>query len=81
MTRYKELRRLERSIENSDRSELEWAAGWCRSRLPFAKLKQQQKHWRALLQKVEAKIAEIQDRAPPSNKSINSTTAANRGTD
>jgi len=45
MTRYKELRRMERAIEDADRADLEWALNWARVRKSMAKRKDHLKTW------------------------------------
>jgi hypothetical protein len=52
MTRFKELRRIEDAIEHKNRTELQWALGYCRMRLGIASRKEHEKHWR----KIEAKV-------------------------
>jgi hypothetical protein len=40
MTRFKELRRIERAIENRDQVELDGAAKYCQLRLSYVRTKQ-----------------------------------------
>jgi len=40
MTRFKELRRIERAVENLDATGLEWSAQYCRLSLSFIRTKQ-----------------------------------------
>jgi hypothetical protein len=54
MTRVKELRRIERAIENKDVADLEWAASYCRMRIDLAEMKQHEKTWSQILRRVEA---------------------------
>ena len=55
MTRFKELRRIERAIEHRDQPELRWAAEYCRLRLQQTNLtKQGWSYWRKIAKRVEA---------------------------
>jgi hypothetical protein len=54
VTRFKELRRIERAIEHRDQTELRWAADYCRMRLQFAVTKQGQSRWRQIAKRVKA---------------------------
>lgn len=60
MTRYKELRRLERAIEHKNEEELKWASWWCEMRLSMATMKHHQNHWRKLKERVDTAIAELE---------------------
>ena len=59
MTRYKELRRLERAIQYKHEEDLKRASGWCERRLSMAIMKHHQKHWRKLKKRVYAAIEEL----------------------
>jgi hypothetical protein len=63
MTRFKELRRIERAIKNRDPTELRWAAEYCRWRLSFSTTKQGDAYWRRIEKRVVAALDEI-DRFP-----------------
>lgn len=53
MSRFKEGRRIAAAIEAKNRKELEWAEGYCRSRLSLASRKDHIKHWQALLRRID----------------------------
>lgn len=61
MTRFKELRRIERAIEERNKSELEWAQGYARMRVETASMKQHLKSWRKHLNDIEAALEEISE--------------------
>jgi hypothetical protein len=52
MTRFKELRRIEAAIEHKNKSDLEWALGYCKIRLQTAPRKDHQQHWRKIEKEV-----------------------------
>jgi hypothetical protein len=52
MTRFKELRRIERAIEHQDVSELQWAQSYCEDRIRWTTLKRGQDKWRRLLKRI-----------------------------
>jgi len=56
MTRFKELRRIEKAIENKDIAELQWSLSYCKMRLQIATMKQHVKHWTERLNKVQAAL-------------------------
>ena len=58
MTRFKELRRIERAIEHRDQVDLRWAAAYCQMRLQFARTKQGTSRWRQLEKRVLAVLDE-----------------------
>ncbi len=57
MTKFKELRRIQRAIENQDVMDLEWAANYCRTRIKIATKKDHAKYWRNILRDVESAIS------------------------
>ena len=68
MTRYKELRRLERAIDDKNEHELQWALSWCKSRLSrvttehhmsSAMKKHHKKHWMRLIERVRSTLDEM----------------------
>jgi hypothetical protein len=61
MTRFKELRRIERAIENRDRPDLEWAAQYCRLRLSVTRTKQGAL-WRCLEKRVQDALEQIESK-------------------
>jgi len=56
MSRFKELERIERAIDNGVESELHWAVGYCELRLEMAQMKQHETTWRGLLARVRKKM-------------------------
>lgn len=62
MTRFKELRRIERAIENHDRMDLEWAAQYCRLRLTLLRTKQSDSMWRRIEKRVSEALQQIDSR-------------------
>ena len=58
MTRFKELKRIESAIKHKDKKEILWALDYCKSRLQFAKMKSQVKHWTKLVDKLKSEINE-----------------------
>jgi hypothetical protein len=62
MTRFKELRRIERAIENLDATDLEWSAQYCRLRLSFIRTKQGGALWRRLAKQVEDALKQIKSK-------------------
>lgn len=58
MTRFKEMRRIERAIENRDANDLKWARAYCEDRLRWIKLKRGEDRWRRLLKRIMAAQAE-----------------------
>ncbi len=57
MTRFKELRRIQKAIQNKDIKELQWARSYCRMRLKIVALKQHEKTWKKRLEDVQAALA------------------------
>jgi hypothetical protein len=62
VTRFKELRRIERAIENLDPTDLEWSAQYCRLRLSFVRSKQGGALWRRLARQVEDALEQIKSK-------------------
>jgi hypothetical protein len=61
MTRFKELRRIERAIQNLDRTDLEWSAQYCRMRLSLIRTnKQGGAVWRRLAEQVDEALKQIE---------------------
>ena len=52
MTRFKELRRIERAIEHRDANDLAWARAYCENRIRSANVKRAADWWRRLLKQV-----------------------------
>jgi len=52
VTRFKELRRIERAIEHRDQVDLEWASEYCRLRLSLARAKESEAFWRRIRKRV-----------------------------
>jgi len=63
VTRFKELRRIERAIENLDATGLEWSAQYCRLRLSFIRTKQGGALWRRLAKQVEDALKQIKSKS------------------
>lgn len=61
MTRFKELRRLERAIKDMNEDELRWASEWCNQGFSSSTMKHHQKHWRKLKKRVDTAISELND--------------------
>jgi hypothetical protein len=53
MTRFKELRRIQRAMRDGDTADLLWALLYCRSRLMISTDKRSAKHWSELSNKVQ----------------------------
>ena len=62
MTRFKELRRIERAIENRDRVDLEWAAQYCQLRLTLLRSKQSDSAWRRVEKRVRKALQQIESK-------------------
>ena len=58
MTRFKELRRIERAIQHRDATELRWAQAYCEGRIRWANIKRAQDDWRRLLKRIVKAQAE-----------------------
>jgi hypothetical protein len=56
MTRFKELRRIERAIEDRDQAELRWAAEYCQDRLRVTRTKDGASRWRKIEKCVRATL-------------------------
>ncbi len=52
MTRFNELKRIERAIKNSDKEELEWSLHYAKMRISIATTKEHIKYWRKVSNKV-----------------------------
>jgi len=52
MTRFQELRRIERAIEHRDANELKWAQAYCEDRIRWATIKRAQDEWRRRLKQI-----------------------------
>jgi hypothetical protein len=52
MTRFKELRRIERAIEHRDANDLRWARAYCEDCISWTSLKRGQDKWRRLLKQI-----------------------------
>jgi hypothetical protein len=58
MTRFKELRRIERAIEHRDTNDLRWAQAYCEVRIRLTEVKRAQGYWRRLLKQITEALAE-----------------------
>jgi hypothetical protein len=56
MSRFPELRRIESAIDSGNERELRWALAYCESRLSVSSMRQHQKHWHAMIAKVQAAL-------------------------
>lgn len=61
MSRFHELRRIEKAIEKKDDHELRWAVADCESRLAISTLREHQKHWQALIARVQSALDTVSD--------------------
>jgi len=61
MTRFKELKRIEAAIKQRNKSELEWALGYCKMRLSITQRKDHEKHWRRIEAEVRKAVAREQE--------------------
>jgi hypothetical protein len=59
MTRFAELRRIEKAIELKNERDLCWAIDYCETRLEHATLREHEKHWRGLLDKARAALDDV----------------------
>jgi len=59
MTRFEELRRIQRAIEHKDQSDLRWALEYCEMRLSIATTKHTTSHWRKIARQVRATLNEL----------------------
>ena len=62
VTRFKELRRIERAIENLDRVDLEWAAQYCQLRLTLVRREQHGAMWRRIEKRVREALQQIESK-------------------
>ena len=58
MTRFKELRRIERAIEHRDQADLRWALGYCQLRLRMTRTKQSASHWKNIEKRVQNALSQ-----------------------
>jgi len=58
MTRFNELRRIQRAIEHKDKADLRWALKYCAMRLRLATRKHHTSHWRKIAKQVRAGLDE-----------------------
>ena len=56
MPRLPELRRIESAIDTRDERGLRWAIAYCESRLSISTMRQHQRHWQALIARVQAAL-------------------------
>ena len=60
MTRFKELRRVERAIEHNSKSELLWALNYCRMRYNDSKMKNGKKYWHQFIRRIEKDLVALE---------------------
>jgi hypothetical protein len=58
MTRFKELRRIERAIEHQDQADLRWALDYCQLRLRMTRTKQGASHWKHIEKRVQNALSQ-----------------------
>ena len=60
MTRFKELRRVEKAIEHNSKSELLWALNYCRMRYNYSKMKNGKKYWNQFIRRLEKDLVALE---------------------
>jgi len=60
MTRFKELRRVEKAIEHNSKSELLWALNYCRMRYNDSKMKNGKKYWHQFIRRLEKDLVRLE---------------------
>ena len=61
MTRFKELRRVERAIEhNNSKVELLWALNYCRMRYNHSRMKNGKKYWNQFIRRIEKDLVALE---------------------
>lgn len=60
MTRFKELRRVERAIEDTRKPELLWALNYCRMRYNDSKMKNGKKYWNQFIRRIEKDLVALE---------------------
>jgi hypothetical protein len=58
MTRFKELRRIERAIEHKHHADLMWALDYCEMRLRLVTSKQGASYWRKIAKRIRTALDE-----------------------
>ena len=57
MTRFKELKRIERAIKNEDKTDLVWADSYCAMRIEVAIIERGKNYWRKIQKSVRDALA------------------------
>ena len=60
MTRFKELRRVEKAIEDPSKSELLWSLNYCRTRYNASKMKNGKKFWYQFIRRIEKDLVTLE---------------------
>jgi len=60
MTRFKELRRVEKAIEHPSKSELLWSLTYCRMRYDHSKMKNGKKYWNQFIRRIEKDLVTLE---------------------
>ena len=60
MTRFKELRRVEKAIEHSSKAELLWSLSYCRMRYNHSRMKNGKKYWSQFIRRLEKELVAIE---------------------
>ena len=60
MTRFKELRRVEKAIEHPSKSELLWSLNYCRMRYNYSKMKNGKKYWNQFIRRIEKDLVTLE---------------------
>lgn len=64
MSRFKSGNRIEDAIKHKNRRELVWALEYAEYRLKTSGMKQHEKHWRAILQRIQESLESLAPEAP-----------------
>jgi hypothetical protein len=62
MTRFRELRRIERAIQHRDIEQLRWAEGYCQMRIGIATRDSHAKTWRQRLAEVQRELGGLSEK-------------------
>ena len=60
MTRFKELRRVEKAIEHSTKAELLWSLSYCRMRYNHSRMKNGKKYWNQFIRRLEKELVALE---------------------
>jgi hypothetical protein len=62
MTRFKELRRIEKAIEEQNKNNLDWALRYCQMRLTIATRKDHRQYWTTMESRVKTALGAAQQK-------------------